>query len=578
MKTHHFAICRFLAIVLVSCAVSELGAQVPQVLNFQGRVIAGGTNFHGTGQFKFALVNANGTTTYWSNDGTSTGGSEPLAAVSLPVAKGLYSVLIGDTGLTNMAAIPASVWSNSDVHLRIWFDGGVNGSQLLAPDQRIAAVAYAMVAGTVPDQSITSSKIAPGAVGGEQLAPNAVQATHIAAGTVSGSQLAPGAAASNLQAGGAAAVPTGGLILSASANNPAMLSAGYQRVGQTLLGENWLPYGTVGEPSPRTGHSAVWTGSEMIIYGGSNGARFNPTSNTWTALPTSGAPSPRGYHVAVWTGSEMIVWSGSYLNDGARYSPTTNTWTPMSTLGAPVGRSFAKAVWTGSKMIAWGGNTGNSTTYVNDGGIYDPVADTWTALPLALAPPGRRNHTMVWTGAEVIVWGGYNGSAALASGARYNPSTNAWTPTSSTNAPIARYLHSAIWTGTEMILWGGYTGSTPLGIGSRYNPTTDSWTQISNAGAPVARNSHSAIWTGTEMILWGGFGGSAVVSDGARYDVASGTWTPTTAAGTPVSRAEHTAVWTGEAMIVWGGLGVSGTLAATGYYVPGRFYHLFQLP
>ena len=34
------------------------------------------------------------------------------------------------------------------------------------------------------------------------------------------------------------------------------------------------------------------------------------TDNTWTATTTSNAPSARAVHTAVWTGSEMIVWGG----------------------------------------------------------------------------------------------------------------------------------------------------------------------------------------------------------------------------------------------------------------------------
>lgn len=137
-------------------------AQVPQLLNFQGRVQVGTTDFQGTGQFKFALVNADGTSTYWSNDGTAAG--EPAAAVSLPVTKGLYSILLGNALVPNMTILPATVFTNSEVHLRVWFNDGVNGFQQFAPDQRIAAVGYAMMAATVPDGSITAAKIAPGAV------------------------------------------------------------------------------------------------------------------------------------------------------------------------------------------------------------------------------------------------------------------------------------------------------------------------------------------------------------------------------------------------------------------------------
>ena len=132
------------------------------MINYQGLVAVGdpAVNFNGTGEFKFALVNGDGSASYWSNDGTSTDGSEPTAAVSLTVTKGLYSVLLGATRYLNMTAIPSSVFANSEVHLRVWFDDGSNGSQLLTPDQRIAAVGYAMVASTVVDGAITGEKLA----------------------------------------------------------------------------------------------------------------------------------------------------------------------------------------------------------------------------------------------------------------------------------------------------------------------------------------------------------------------------------------------------------------------------------
>lgn len=159
--------------VLFVALTFSLQAQVPQIINYQGRVLVGSTNFDGSGQFKFALVNAAGTITYWSNDGTSTAGSQPTNAVPLTVTKGLYSVLLGDTSLLNMTvAIPLSVFNNADVRLRVWFNDGPHGSQLLTPDQRVAANGYAMMANSVSDGAITSAKIAAGAVGSTQLGSN----------------------------------------------------------------------------------------------------------------------------------------------------------------------------------------------------------------------------------------------------------------------------------------------------------------------------------------------------------------------------------------------------------------------
>ena len=161
-------------------------------------------------------------------------------------------------------------------------------------------------------------------------------------------------------------------------------------------------------------------------------------------------------------GSEMIVWGGwnfdsqTVLNTGGRYDPMTGNWTATQTTNAPDGRSGHTAIWTGSEMIVWGGSSVIST-----GGKYDPAADTWTSTSTTNAPDGRELHTAVWTGSEMIVWGGRYFDPVnvifvpLNTGGRYTPVTDEWTATSLTNAPDPRSTHSAMWTGHEMIVWGG---------------------------------------------------------------------------------------------------------------------------
>jgi len=171
---------------------TALHAQVPHTLSYQGQLAVNGNGFNGPGQFKFALVSANGGTTFWSNDGTSAGGSEPTNAVAVTVDKGFYSVLLGDTNLSNMTSIPYTAFGNSDVHLRIWFNDGNNGFQQLTPDQLIASVGYAMMAADVPDGAITESKLANGAVTSGKIAANAIGAVQIAPGAVNSSDIADG--------------------------------------------------------------------------------------------------------------------------------------------------------------------------------------------------------------------------------------------------------------------------------------------------------------------------------------------------------------------------------------------------
>jgi Kelch motif len=58
------------------------------------------------------------------------------------------------------------------------------------------------------------------------------------------------------------------------------------------------------------------------------------------------------------------------------------------------------------------------------GGCTD---DTWTPTTLINAPNVRSGHTAVWTGSEIIVWGGWDGTASFDTGGRYNPGTDSWT-------------------------------------------------------------------------------------------------------------------------------------------------------
>ena len=124
-------------------------------------------------------------------------------------------------------------------------------------------------------------------------------------------------------------------------------------------------------------------------------------------------------------------------------------------------------------MIVWGGA---DAIRLNSGGRYNPGTDSWSATNTANAPDARSSHTAVWTGSEIIIWGGDSGFFFLNTGGRYNPDTDIWTATSITNSPSGRGFHTAVWTGGEMIVWGGYTKFQWLNTGGRYDPLANSWT------------------------------------------------------------------------------------------------------
>jgi N-acetylneuraminic acid mutarotase len=169
-------------------------------------------------------------------------------------------------------------------------------------------------------------------------------------------------------------------------------------------------------------------------------------------------------------------------------------------------------------MLVWGGQ--NGITFYGNGGRYNPATSTWTPISTTGAPSGRHNHTSVWDGTQMDVWGGGNGTLTpLNDGGRYNPVSNVWTPISNTlsNTPTPRQAQVGVWSGTEMIIWGGYTTNGIVSDGARYNPAVNLWTPIIGDGAPVARTGNTAVWTGSQMLMFGGYDGNSYYNDVYSY-------------------------------------------------------------
>ncbi len=401
---------------------------------------------------------------------------------------------------------------------------------------------------------------------------------------------------------------------------PAAEASALTTTGGCLFNDSWNNQSLGDPPSARYQHTAVWTGSLMLIWGGrgfdpggvNTGGRYDPATDIWTRISTVGAPTKRGGHSAVWTGSRMIVWGpnsqtgGIYdpLSDtwspmspagvsglavwaggrmvvwnqnadtGGRYNPASDSWEGMSPSGTLANRTGVSVISTGNSMIAWGGRTVSTGPSHNTGARYDPATDTWTPLATLDAPSPRLNHTALWSGSEMLIWGGSSdGNDILASGGRYNPATDTWLPISTSNAPsVAGYR--AEWAGGRMIIWKESFQAPPLpSIGARYNPATDSWASVSTINAPSGFHDFTTVSAGDQMILWGGvyFGltGSISYTDsGGRYDPAADTWTPTTALLAPTGRYAHSAVWTGNVMVVWGGTDLETYFDTGGRYDP----------
>jgi N-acetylneuraminic acid mutarotase len=252
----------------------------------------------------------------------------------------------------------------------------------------------------------------------------------------------------------------------------------------------------------------IWTGEEMIVWGGccsreeyGDGAAYDPLNDRWRSLP----PAPihaRTAHTAVWTGEEMYVWGGHVFErefaDGAAYNPRRDRWELFPP--APIeGRYSHTAVWTGEEMLVWGGAT-TRPSILSDGAS---LGRSWTLI--GESAPGRSSHSAIWTGEEMLVFGGCCGRRGneLGGGEAYNPTSDRWSPL----APVAfgaRQGHSAIWSDGRMLVWGGKQGELLfLPDGYAYEPETREFSLLPT-GPLTARNGHSSIWTGREMLTWGG--------------------------------------------------------------------------
>jgi len=173
---------------------------------------------------------------------------------------------------------------------------------------------------------------------------------------------------------------------------------------------------------PREFPAAVWTGREMIIWGG---YRFARTCEVDGGVCTD-------------ENSDRFAQLDEEFADGAAYDPATDTWRMLSP--APIeGRSLAQAVWTGTEVIIWGGSYSSRPEEM--GAAYDPATDEWRVLPeIPVAESSR--HSLYWSGSAMFVFtsgqdsGEVNGVEVF----RYDPTSDMWTELGSPGLHEARHI------------------------------------------------------------------------------------------------------------------------------------------
>lgn len=187
----------------------------------------------------------------------------------------------------------------------------------------------------------------------------------------------------------------------------------------------------------RTHTSAIFAGGKMVIYGGVTGsmgvgqqdfATFDPQSNMWQSGMVTQVDGRNGAFVANVNG-QALFWGGDYnispggmdgLSDGFVLDPNGTFAgkipSPGAALAPPI-RNAPNGWISGGRMWIWGGL---SDVVSNNGASYDIAGKTWTPMPASLLTP-RDAFVSVWTGTEVVIWGGYDATGIVGDGATFTP-------------------------------------------------------------------------------------------------------------------------------------------------------------
>lgn len=237
-----------------------------------------------------------------------------------------------------------------------------------------------------------------------------------------------------------------------------------------------------------------------------------PSNDAWDGWPEGWSRLPEPPEVRegdswLWTGAELLLAGGCdpdvegecrETRRAFAFEPATRTW--RSIRPAPLRMAGAATVWTGDEAIflRTSGEEG-----VIDGAAYDTHSNRWRRI--ASAPlPRAYGGVRVWTGSELIVWGGGDrGEERALRGAAYDPSSDTWRRIA--EAPIGLSLVSGAWTGREVLVFGSLLSranraSTPTSVGAAYDPATDAWREI--APSALSPQATSADWLGDRLVAW----------------------------------------------------------------------------
>jgi len=288
-----------------------------------------------------------------------------------------------------------------------------------------------------------------------------------------------------------------------------------------------------GAPTARMMASAVYTGSVVIVFGGTDaggnpfrdGSIYDPVGNQWTALPANNAGTRRSAPFAFWDGTRAVFYGG--LNAMGNALPSADrfdlsNWSISSASGDPGALLYPGVAFDGATLYLFGGMVNNNRQDKNYS--YTPSSDTWVKLANSGLTP-RSGAFAAWDGTRLVAWGGRDDMGLRADGSSLLG--NKWTALSTFGAPSARMVafRRSGWSfqvspGVVAMMGGQVSlsaSATLTTTGALYNVGSLVWTAIPSWPSGEAHEYGMGVWTGQEFVLWGGRDNTGVTSTGERW-------------------------------------------------------------
>ena len=491
---------------------------ISMIFSFQGKVLVNKRVYDGVGKFGFAIVDGeNPNSILWAHDDIEANLDRPYINLPLEVKRGFYQLRLGDPVV--MKPFPPGLLESDRLLVRVWFDDGVNGVELLSPDAPITSVVFAMKAGVAETV--------------ERIPEGAIENRHLDASLASDIAWLKQRIVLQEQSG---------VLVSSNPSDPAFLQSGMSVFSVTepemAVRKKDLP----NAPSPRilagSSHSLdhwfIWGGKTSTGLAMNGGSVYRRTPRTWSPIAGLDQPEARWEHVQLVVDGKMFIHGGrassrssGLLATTGLYDPDRSRWSSLSAASnwEPRSKHAGIVLPASTSVLLFGGRT--ALGYSNEFALLDVDTDQLNSVATqhleGLLSP-REQAQMVLAGHHVVLWGGLNQGGALGDGLRLDLDNGL--ASSPISAGISgRYGFSMTSTGEKIIVWGGTnTQGDELSDGGIFDPSNNTWSEIPSDPLVAARHGHAAIWNGRELLIAGGMRGQQTVGDVCAFDPLRGTW------------------------------------------------------